>query len=114
LLEQLDLSGPGYCTIRALAGPPRVLLDACASLDVEGVVAKRVDSPYRPGVRSADWLKLKTVDWKHGHAPRRLLRRLRGRRHHRPPPGPLLRHHAGRRHVQRRNRGAVPYATAHR
>jgi bifunctional non-homologous end joining protein LigD len=48
-----------------------VLLDACASLDVEGVVAKRVDSPYRPGVRSGDWLKLKTVDWKRGRAPRR-------------------------------------------
>jgi bifunctional non-homologous end joining protein LigD len=71
LLEELDLFGPGWVTIRALAGSPRVLLDACASLDVEGVVAKRVDSPYRPGVRSGDWLKLKTMDWKQGHAPRR-------------------------------------------
>jgi bifunctional non-homologous end joining protein LigD len=71
LLDELDLFGPGWCTIRALIGSPRVLLDACASLDVEGVVAKRVDSPYRPGVRSGDWLKLKTVDWKRGHAPRR-------------------------------------------
>jgi bifunctional non-homologous end joining protein LigD len=71
MLEDLDLFGPGWCTIRALVGPPRVLLDACAGLDVEGVVAKRVDSPYRPSVRSADWLKLKTVDWKNGHAPLR-------------------------------------------
>src|SRR3954465_12515283 len=71
LLEELDLFGDGWCTIRALVGPPRVLLDACAELDVEGVVAKRVDSPYRPGLRSGDWLKLKTVDWKRGHAPRR-------------------------------------------
>ena len=55
LLEELDLFGDGWCTIRALVGPPRVLLDACAELDVEGVVAKRVDSPYRPGVRSGDW-----------------------------------------------------------
>ena len=54
--------------------PPRVLLDACAELDVEGVVAKRVDSPYRTGVRSGDWLKLETVDWKQGHAPRRIDR----------------------------------------
>jgi hypothetical protein len=30
-----------------------------------------MDSPYRPGVRSGDWLKLKTADWKLGHAPRR-------------------------------------------
>jgi hypothetical protein len=66
--------GPGWCTIRALEGPPRVLLDACERLDVEGVVAKRVDSPYRPGVRSRDWLKLKTVDWKRSHAPPRLTR----------------------------------------
>jgi bifunctional non-homologous end joining protein LigD len=71
LLEELDLSGPGWVTIPALAGAPRVLLDACAELDVEGVIAKRVDSPYRPGVRSGDWLKLKTADWKRGHAPRR-------------------------------------------
>ena len=70
-MEELDLFGSGWCPIRALEGPPRVLLDACAGLDVEGVVAKRVDSPYRPGVRSRDWLKLKTADRKRGHAPRR-------------------------------------------
>jgi bifunctional non-homologous end joining protein LigD len=28
-------------------------------LGLEGVVVKRADSPYRPGVRSTDWLKLK-------------------------------------------------------
>ena len=71
LLEELDLYGPSWVTIPALSGAPRALLDACAELDVEGVVAKRVDSPYRPGVRSGDWLKLKTVDWKRGHAQRR-------------------------------------------
>ena len=26
---------------------------------VEGLVAKRADSPYRPGIRSADWVKVK-------------------------------------------------------
>ncbi len=62
-LESLDLIGPGLCTIRALDGSPRDLLDACD--------AKRVESPYRPGIRSGDWLKLKTADWKRGHAPRR-------------------------------------------
>jgi len=70
-LDALDLVGPGFCTIRALDGTPRDLLDACAELDVEGVVAKRVDSPYRPGIRSGDWLKLKTADWTSGHATRR-------------------------------------------
>lgn len=71
VLEALDLVGPGWCTIRALAGGPRDLLNACAELDVEGVVAKRVDSPYRPGVRSSAWLKLKTMEWKTSHAPLR-------------------------------------------
>jgi bifunctional non-homologous end joining protein LigD len=70
-LERLELLGPGFCTVPALTGPPRAMLEACAELDVEGVVAKRVDSPYRPGVRSGDWLKLKTIEWKRGHAPRR-------------------------------------------
>jgi bifunctional non-homologous end joining protein LigD len=70
-LDELDLVGPGWCTIRPLVGRIRELLEACTQLDVEGVVAKRVDSPYRPSVRSGDWLKLKTADWKRGHAPRR-------------------------------------------
>jgi bifunctional non-homologous end joining protein LigD len=71
MLERLELVGARWCTIPGLVGAPRAMLDACAELDVEGVVAKRVDSPYRPGVRSGDWLKLKTVDWKRGHGPRR-------------------------------------------
>jgi bifunctional non-homologous end joining protein LigD len=70
-LESLDIVGTGWCTIRSLDAKPRDLLDACAELDVEGVVAKRVDSPYRPGVRSGDWLKLKTAEWRSAHAPMR-------------------------------------------
>lgn len=37
-----------------------------AGLEVEGVVAKRKMSPYRPGVRSKDWLKIKRPDWQEG------------------------------------------------
>ncbi|MFN8642377.1 MAG: DNA ligase D [Candidatus Binatia bacterium] len=33
--------------------------DAAAAHDVEGIVAKRADSPYRSGRRSRDWLKIK-------------------------------------------------------
>ncbi len=29
--------------------------------DLEGVVAKRLDSPYRPGVRSPEWRKVKNL-----------------------------------------------------
>ena len=35
------------------------LFDAAALHDVEGIVAKRADSPYRSGRRSAEWLKIK-------------------------------------------------------
>jgi bifunctional non-homologous end joining protein LigD len=38
-LESLGLVGAGWCTIRSLNAKPRELLDACAELDVEGVVA---------------------------------------------------------------------------
>jgi bifunctional non-homologous end joining protein LigD len=36
---------------------------AAASRDsgLEGVVAKRLDSPYRPGVRGPEWVKVKNV-----------------------------------------------------
>ena len=72
--SRFGLSGPSWCTIRALDAGPRELLAACAELGIEGAVAKRADSPYRPGVRSADWLKLKTAEWKSEHASMRLSR----------------------------------------
>lgn len=37
-----------------------------AGLEIEGVMAKRRDSPYRPGVRSPDWLKIKRPGWQTG------------------------------------------------
>ncbi|HEX3825445.1 MAG TPA: non-homologous end-joining DNA ligase [Mycobacteriales bacterium] len=61
-LEALDLAGDGLTT-------PPVFVDA-AGADVlaaagagglEGVVAKRKDSRYRPGERSPDWLKVKII-----------------------------------------------------
>jgi bifunctional non-homologous end joining protein LigD len=38
-------------------GPATV--EACRGQGLEGVVAKRLDSVYRPGVRSPDWIKVK-------------------------------------------------------
>lgn len=35
---------------------------AVHQLKLEGLVAKRSDSVYRPGVRSADWVKVKRTD----------------------------------------------------
>jgi bifunctional non-homologous end joining protein LigD len=71
LLDKLDLDGPAWCTTPQLHGSARHVLDACAEHDLEGIVAKRIDSRYRPGERSMDWLKLKTADWRATHAPRR-------------------------------------------
>jgi bifunctional non-homologous end joining protein LigD len=35
----------------------KMLLDAAQQQGLEGIVSKRLSSPYRPGVRSRDWLK---------------------------------------------------------
>ncbi|HEX2849759.1 MAG TPA: non-homologous end-joining DNA ligase [Acidimicrobiales bacterium] len=59
LLESLELAGPSWQTPRAHLGGGAALLAASAAAGVEGVVAKRRTSPYRPGRRSRDWLKLK-------------------------------------------------------
>jgi bifunctional non-homologous end joining protein LigD len=39
------------------------LLAECTRLGLEGIVAKRKDSPYRSGTRSG-WIKVKTPEWK--------------------------------------------------
>ena len=43
----------------AVPGEGKTLYAAAQNVGVEGIMAKRVDSPYRPGKRTADWLKLK-------------------------------------------------------
>ena len=57
LLESLGLEGarwrtPGH---RTDGGPE--LLEAARRQGLEGIVAKRLDSPYRPGKRSGEWIK---------------------------------------------------------
>ncbi len=48
------------------------VLDCCEQLDIEGVVVKRTDAPYRPGKRTSDWRKMKCAGWREQHAERRL------------------------------------------
>jgi bifunctional non-homologous end joining protein LigD len=72
VLDGLALSGPAWATVGSFDEPVHEVMEACAMLGLEGMVAKRTDSPYRPGVRSADWLKLKTADWRAVHEPRRI------------------------------------------
>jgi bifunctional non-homologous end joining protein LigD len=58
-LEELALSGHGWCTTPSHEGEGAALFDATREQRLEGVVAKRLDSPYRPGVRTKLWIKAK-------------------------------------------------------
>jgi bifunctional non-homologous end joining protein LigD len=59
LLERLDLAGPHWQTPPASTGDGHAALAAAEQLGLEGVVSKRLDSPYLPGRRSDSWRKVK-------------------------------------------------------
>ena len=62
MLESLHLSGPSFITtesFRDVSGAD--VLAATVQNGLEGLVAKRRDSQYRPGRRSADWVKVKSI-----------------------------------------------------
>ena len=66
LLERLALTGPFWQTPPTTfgaegAGTGDAVLETSRALGLEGVVAKRVDSPYRPGRRADSWRKVKTT-----------------------------------------------------
>jgi bifunctional non-homologous end joining protein LigD len=61
LLDELELNGPSWRTPAYRVGEGAALLAASRQLELEGVVAKRLDSPYEPGRRSSCWLKIKNV-----------------------------------------------------
>jgi bifunctional non-homologous end joining protein LigD len=58
-LEALELKGPNWCTPENHIGERAALFAATKKLGLEGVVAKRLDSRYRPGLRSRSWTKTK-------------------------------------------------------
>ncbi len=78
MLQGLGLVGPCWQVIDALDCDPLDALTGCLELGSEGVVAKRADGRYRPGQRSADWVKLKTPEWRSVRAERR----VQGSAHH--------------------------------
>lgn len=45
--------------VTAIPHSGQELFDAAVKLELEGLVAKRADSIYRPGERTADWKKIK-------------------------------------------------------
>jgi len=83
-LEQLAASWSGRLGLTVCSSDPSPLWDVVRAQSLEGVVAKRRDSRYRPG-RSRDWVKIKAtqtlsclvggVDWsgaEHTSEPRSL------------------------------------------
>ena len=76
LLADLGLQGPSWSTLPAWTQVEvSDLLAACELQGLEGLVAKRMRSRYRPGRRSPDWVKVKTASWRSTHAPLRTPRR---------------------------------------
>ncbi|MGW2631036.1 non-homologous end-joining DNA ligase [Streptomyces chattanoogensis] len=75
LLSQLGLRGPNWSVPAYVEGQGRQAWEASLRGGIEGVVAKRLTSPYTPGVRSPEWRKTKhlvTLDvviggWTEGH-----------------------------------------------
>jgi len=58
-LEELDLNGPAWRTPRYYPGEGSRLFAASEQQGLEGIVAKRLASPYEPGRRSGAWVKVK-------------------------------------------------------
>jgi bifunctional non-homologous end joining protein LigD len=61
LLAALQLDGEAWQTPEQLEGAGNDVLKATAEQGLEGVLAKRRDSPYKPGARSSSWVKIKNV-----------------------------------------------------
>ena len=61
-LEALALAGPSWATPPSFRGEGAAILEAMRARGMEGVVAKRTDSPYLPGVRTKAWTKVVLTD----------------------------------------------------
>lgn len=60
-LAELGLHGERWQTPEHVVGQGSALLAATREQGLEGIVAKRLDSPYEPGRRSGCWVKVKNV-----------------------------------------------------
>jgi bifunctional non-homologous end joining protein LigD len=60
-LAELELDGPSWQTPAHREGDGKALLELTKTTNLEGIVAKRLDSRYFPGRRSRSWLKIKNV-----------------------------------------------------
>ena len=62
LLEAMDVNGARWSTPPWFRGDGAAALATSRAQGLEGIVAKRRDSPYLPGRRSDNWLKIKIFD----------------------------------------------------
>ncbi|WP_399136506.1 ATP-dependent DNA ligase [Streptomyces sp. NBUA17] len=60
-LTGLGLNGPSWSTPAALVGHGEQALRATREHGLEGLVCKRLDSVYEPGVRSRAWVKIRNM-----------------------------------------------------
>lgn len=60
-LEELGLAGPYWSTPAAVTGHGAEALRATQEHGLEGLVCKRLDSVYEPGVRSRAWIKIRNM-----------------------------------------------------
>ncbi len=58
-LEMLTLAGANWQLTTSTIENGQGMLDNAKRLALEGIVAKRLDSPYEPGRRSPNWIKVK-------------------------------------------------------
>ncbi len=58
LLEELVEPGPHW-QVPGVHHDGRALFEAATANDLEGIIAKRVDSTYQPGGRTREWVKVK-------------------------------------------------------
>jgi bifunctional non-homologous end joining protein LigD len=77
-LMQMGLQGQHWQVPPAFEGDATAAMEASSQAGLEGVVAKRLSSDYRPGRRSGDWIKVKhqrsqevvVVGWEQGEGRR--------------------------------------------
>lgn len=60
-LEELGLTGPYWSTPAAVTGHGAEALAVTREHGLEGLVCKRLDSVYEPGVRSRAWIKIRNM-----------------------------------------------------
>jgi bifunctional non-homologous end joining protein LigD len=60
-LAELELSGPTWQAPAHHVGDGAALLEATRAQQLEGVIAKRLDSPYQLGRRTSNWVKVKNI-----------------------------------------------------